>query len=79
MFDQEPPPAYSSKDPHPLPKYSFMEEDPKRLCKICLERKIDVILLECGHLVACNECASSLKDCPLCREPIQRVKRAYEA
>jgi hypothetical protein len=70
---EEPPRTYASKDPNTLGLWM------ERVCKICMERKVDVILLECGHLVACSNCAEGLDDCPLCRKPILRIKRADDA
>nr|XP_010308751.1 PREDICTED: E3 ubiquitin-protein ligase XIAP [Balearica regulorum gibbericeps] len=45
----------------------------EKLCKICMARDISVVLIPCGHLVACKECAQGLNECPLCRTNI--VKR----
>jgi hypothetical protein len=60
-------------------------------CTICLDKKIDCVLLECGHQCACFVCASTLQGgpadsvrprraaglCPICRSPISRVVRTY--
>jgi len=39
-------------------------------CKICMDEKISVVFLPCGHIVACTGCAPALKKCPLCRAEI---------
>ena len=36
-------------------------------CKICLDASVDTLFLPCRHLVSCEECASAVKSCPLCR------------
>lgn len=51
--------------------------DEKQLCKICMEREIDCVLLECGHYLACVACARKLADCPICRQNITRCVRTF--
>lgn len=45
----------------------FQEEE----CVVCMERAPEVRNLPCGHVVMCEQCASSVKEatgsCPLCR------------
>ncbi|XP_025414907.1 death-associated inhibitor of apoptosis 2-like [Sipha flava] len=48
-----------------------------RLCKICLDQELGVVMLPCAHLVACITCASSLPDCPLCRQTIKATVRTF--
>lgn len=47
------------------------------ICKICFEKEINCVLLQCGHLCICFECGSlpSVKTCPICRQVIDSVKR----
>lgn len=40
-----------------------------RECVVCCERPREV-RFGCGHAVSCNQCASQLTDCPICRTPI---------
>ncbi len=51
------------------------------VCKICLERDIDCILLPCAHFVSCSFCAAkqSMKQCPVCRHPISETKMFFRA
>ena len=46
------------------------------ICKICMERKIDCVILDCGHLCICKNCAQYLvcPICPICRQHIARFK-----
>ncbi|NXT84270.1 XIAP ligase, partial [Zapornia atra] len=44
----------------------------EKLCKICMAKDISVVLIPCGHLVACKECAEGLNECPLCRTTIMK-------
>merc|ERR1711860_354736 len=48
-----------------------------RICKICMDQEIGVVFLPCGHLICCVQCAPSLKDCPLCRQPIHGTVKTY--
>jgi len=45
------------------------------LCKICLDKKVGVLFLPCGHLVACTQCALGVTDCPICRKHIDGTVR----
>ena len=48
-----------------------------RICKNCMENESGVVFLPCGHLICCVQCAPSLKDCPLCRQPIHGTVKTY--
>ena len=57
-----------------LPPDSLPEADESLYCKICLERKADVIIQPCKHLI-CGQDYRTLKErnakCPACRGQIQ--------
>jgi len=50
-------------------------------CVVCLGAEREVILLPCGHVCACADCAAELlrmnQGCPVCRSPIESVGPAY--
>ena len=52
-----------------------MKEAP--ICKICMDNEVDLVLLPCGHLISCVNCAHKLKDCPVCRQFIKRIVRTF--
>jgi len=56
--------------------------DESEECKICFEKKINCVLLTCGHMCACYDCGLALQtegqDCPLCRSPISAVQKVYK-
>merc|ERR550517_447104 len=54
-------------------KYIADEEASK--CKVCMDADIDCVILECGHLVTCNQCGKKLKECPICRQQVLEVLR----
>nr|CAB3263548.1 ZF(RING)-19 zinc finger protein [Phallusia mammillata] len=44
-------------------------------CVVCLDKQSDCVLLLCGHVCACYECAQTLNKCPMCRSDImQKIK-----
>jgi len=49
-------------------------------CVICLSQPREVVLLDCGHICVCGECATALplpKLCPICRQPVDRIIPTY--
>ena len=46
------------------------EIEDANMCAICLEKARNVAFL-CGH-GTCEECATSLEVCPMCRKPIEK-------
>lgn len=64
------------------PKSQILEDEVRRLkearlCKVCMDNEVGVVLLPCGHLVTCTICASSLLKCPVCRESIKATVRTF--
>ncbi|CAG2226716.1 unnamed protein product [Mytilus edulis] len=55
------------------------EEDPDKIqkeneelkdlytCKICLDERVGITFVPCGHLVTCKDCSPKIRRCPLCR------------
>lgn len=42
-----------------------------RDCVVCLESGLQlVVLMPCGHVCVCRQCAEQMSHCPLCREPL---------
>ncbi|NXK47889.1 XIAP ligase, partial [Chauna torquata] len=49
----------------------------EKLCKICMAKNISVVLIPCGHLVACKECAEAVNKCPLCCTNIIKRQKIF--
>ena len=51
------------------------------ICKICFGRDIDTVLVPCGHIVACSNCAERFQDkpCPICKTGVCFVQKTYKA
>ena len=45
------------------------------VCKVCLTERLEMIFMDCGHLVTCSSCAQRCERCPMCRAPIRAVMR----
>merc|ERR1712217_463488 len=57
-----------------VPMKHFEEEDDDwSKCKVCMAEDIDSVILDCGHLVACNQCGKKLNECPICRQHVAEV------
>lgn len=49
------------------------------LCKICYEREINTVILDCNHRAVCARCLDQLATCPLCRASITNIIQTYNA
>ena len=48
---------------------SIEEDKEKFICKVCYDKPVDTIFINCGHVCVCFSCATALKkkECPMCR------------
>lgn len=53
------------------------DDDEEKLCKICFESEYNTIFIPCGHIVSCENCASALIKCPVCRMPYAQIQKIY--
>ena len=64
---------HGERNPSLVPvKYTEEDHDWSK-CKVCMDADIDSVILDCGHLVACNQCGSKLNECPICRQHVAEV------
>ncbi|KAK0044301.1 baculoviral IAP repeat-containing protein 7-A [Biomphalaria pfeifferi] len=47
------------------------------VCKICKDKEVAVVFLPCGHFVSCTVCAAAIKECPVCRNRVMGLVRAF--
>ncbi|KAF2718349.1 cysteine proteinase [Polychaeton citri CBS 116435] len=45
-------------------------DDEKSCCQICYMNPLNCALYDCGHVVACKDCARRIDDCPVCRKRV---------
>lgn len=50
-----------------------------RECVVCLQPKLEIVFLPCGHMCTCATCAPRVEDCPMCRAAITEKKRVFVA
>lgn len=76
-----PPIPKESAIPQATPTKGGPESDSEGVltCKICMEARINSVILPCGHVVACERCLKQLptKECPICRTKIVETKTLY--
>jgi baculoviral IAP repeat-containing protein 7/8 len=48
-----------------------------QLCKICMDKKLEIVFLPCSHFVSCSQCCTSMRECGVCREPIDELLKLY--
>ena len=59
-------------------KDTIEKNEDQKLCKICMANEKCVLFRPCGHLISCEECVPSLeKKCPMCRQLIEEIVKAY--
>ncbi|EDO43423.1 predicted protein [Nematostella vectensis] len=46
-------------------------------CVICLDNRSDVVMLPCGHVCCCSNCAGAVSACPICRQTLSQRVRMY--
>merc|ERR1712079_56943 len=51
----------------------------RHLCKICYEREIDTVILDCNHRTVCARCLEQVSTCPLCRAAITKTVQTFNA
>jgi len=63
------------------------EQDPdSNLCKICFDRRINTVIIPCGHMALCSECSEKIRqdlrgtaNCPICKSPFVDIIKTYVA
>ena len=56
------------------------EDDQSQNCVICLTNPREIVILNCGHICVCADCAQALptpRRCPICRADIERLVLTY--
>lgn len=53
------------------------DRDQPNACKICYAANFNVAFIPCGHVMACNNCAVHIANCPVCRQPIVRYLKIF--
>eukprot|EP01114_Cavostelium_apophysatum_P019682 TRINITY_DN6412_c0_g1_i1.p1 TRINITY_DN6412_c0_g1~~TRINITY_DN6412_c0_g1_i1.p1 ORF type:complete len:346 (+),score=64.00 TRINITY_DN6412_c0_g1_i1:165-1202(+) len=51
-------------------------EDRKQ-CKICFDKEVKCVFLNCGHSICCKDCGQLQKLCPICRREVAQVVEIF--
>lgn len=50
----------------------------KMLCCVCMERERNIVLMDCKHLVLCENCSTGISKCPICNKNAkEKIKIFY--
>jgi len=49
-------------------------------CKVCMDAKINTVIIPCGHLCVCLECSKLLtnKTCPICKQVFHQIIKTFQ-
>ncbi|CAH1250397.1 TSG101 [Branchiostoma lanceolatum] len=80
-------PTSASSAPQQAADPAATDKPPKSadrvLCLICMDKKVDSVVYDCGHMCMCFECGQAVLDaqanCPMCRSKIKDIIRTYHA
>lgn len=53
--------------------------DQRKICTICCNNQLNVVLIPCGHALSCVQCTTSLTECPMCRKSFDKIVKIYYA
>lgn len=53
--------------------------DQQGACVICMDRPRNVVILDCGHICCCLDCARQVNSCPVCRRGIARLVPTFHS
>ena len=64
-------------------KNSLVQENQRlkmmKTCKVCLGTDVQTLFLPCRHLICCEQCSNSIRNCPICRRLILGTVKTYFA
>ncbi|CAD8165429.1 unnamed protein product [Paramecium octaurelia] len=46
-------------------------------CVICMQKEYSMIISPCGHICVCEDCSKQINQCPIDREKITKMQKAY--
>jgi hypothetical protein len=59
-------------------KQKYENEVMKNICKICFEKEINTVILDCCHKFNCYDCSFKCENrCPLCKGDIKEILKTY--
>ena len=58
-------------------RQSIQQLREQNICKVCLDKDVEVTFLPCGHCCCCMECSTAVDSCPVCQGGIRGVVKTY--
>ena len=52
-------------------------DEDQSCCHICYDKDITTAFYDCGHVVACRDCAAQIDTCPVCRRRVVARLQLY--
>lgn len=71
----EPPPPEAADEPDDTQE--FQEEYILNKCTVCLNDRLQIVCLPCGHFCVCAACVKKLSRCAICRTHIRALVKVY--
>lgn len=47
-------------------------------CKVCMDKEVNTVLMDCAHVCVCSNCAANISHCPFCRSPVVRFITTFK-
>ena len=59
-------------------KQKYENEVMKNICKICFEKEINTVIIDCCHRFVCYDCSFKCENrCPLCKRNVKEILKTY--
>lgn len=60
-----------------IKKHSVEKKIAENSCCVCLSNKINMLLMPCSHVCACETCSKQIIKCPICNAEIQSKFKVF--
>lgn len=72
--DEEQQGGAEDEAPRP-PRRNYLRNAPE--CNVCMDSRVQIVFLPCGHACACRPCARRLRRCPICRIIVTKRQKLF--
>ena len=67
--------ALTSTPSDPQPRRNYLRNAPE--CNVCMDARVQIVFLPCGHACACRPCSRKLRRCPICRVLVAKRQKLF--
>ena len=57
------------------PRRNYLRNAPE--CNVCMDARVQIVFLPCGHACACRPCSRKLRRCPICRVLVAKRQKLF--